>query len=128
MGYYKGLGKRSGFELGAFLVGIKNGDKIVTLAKVGTGISDLQFKDLGERLKACEVKNKPSDYEVPKMLEPDVWVEPRVIVEVAADEITVSPTHSAGYALRFPRMVKFRDDKSAETITTLEEVKTMFGI
>jgi DNA ligase-1 len=62
------------------------------------------------------------------MLEPDVWVEPRVIVEVAADEITVSPTHSAGYALRFPRMVKFRDDKSAETITTLEEVKTMFGI
>jgi len=128
MGYYFGKGKRSDFALGAFLVGVKDGDKIVTLAKVGTGISDLQFKDLGERLKAWEVKNKPSDYEVPKILEPDVWVEPKVIVEVAADEITVSPTHSAGYALRFPRMVKFRDDKSAETITTLEEVKTMFGI
>lgn len=131
MGYYKGLGKRSGFELGAFLVGIKNGEKILTLAKVGTGISDVQFGELGKRLKHYTIK--PIDhlkygYIVPKILEPDVWVEPKVIVEVAADEITVSPTHSAGYALRFPRMVKFRDDKSSEQATTLEEVKIMFGI
>ncbi len=131
MGYYFGKGKRSDFALGAFLVGVKNGDKIVTLAKVGTGISDAQFEELGVRLRKYKVQStKYNDfgYEVPKILEPDVWVEPKVIVEVAADEITVSPTHSAGYALRFPRMVKFRDDKSAETITTLEEVKTMFGI
>jgi DNA ligase-1 len=132
MGYYLGKGKRSEFALGAFLVGIQhtaNGEQqILTLAKVGTGISDAQFKELGERLKACEAKSKPNEYEVPKILTPDVWVEPKVIVEVAADEITISPTHSAGYALRFPRMVKFRDDKSADTITTLEEVKTMFGI
>jgi DNA ligase-1 len=131
MGYYKGLGKRSGFELGAFLVGIKSGEKILTLAKVGTGISDEQFKELGERLKKYKIEStkcKEFGYEVPKILEPDVWVEPKVMVEVAADEITVSPTHSAGYALRFPRMVKFRDDKSSEQATTLQEVKTMFGI
>lgn len=131
MGYYKGLGKRSGFELGAFLVGIKSGEKILTLAKVGTGISDEQFVELGERLKKYKIEStkcKEFGYEVPKILEPDVWVEPKVMVEVAADEITVSPTHSAGYALRFPRMVKFRDDKSSEQATTLQEVKTMFGI
>ena len=128
MGYYKGLGKRSGFELGAFLVGVKQSDKIVTVAKVGTGISDEQFRDLGQRLKACEVKEKPLEYEVPKLLVPDVWVEPKVVVEVAADEITISPTHTAGYALRFPRMVKFRDDKSKEQITTIEEVKTLSSI
>ncbi len=128
MGYYLGKGKRSDFALGAFLVGVKNGDKIVTLAKVGTGISDVQFRELGQRLKVCEVKTKPGDYDVPKILEPDVWVDPKVVVEVAADEITVSPTHSAGYALRFPRMVRFRDDKGVEQITTLDEVKTMFGI
>lgn len=128
MGYYLGKGKRSDFALGAFLVGVKKGENIVTLAKVGTGISDVQFGELGERLKACEVKTKPDGYVVPKILEPDAWVEPKVVVEVAADEITISPTHSAGYALRFPRLVKFRDDKSVQTITTLEEVKTMFGI
>jgi DNA ligase-1 len=128
MGYYLGKGKRSDFALGAFLVGVKNNENIVTLAKVGTGISDEQFKELGARLRSCETKNIPVEYQVPKVLEPDVWVDPKVVVEVAADEITISPTHTAGYALRFPRMVKFRDDKSTTTITTLEEVKSMFSI
>ncbi|MFZ2199436.1 MAG: ATP-dependent DNA ligase [Microgenomates group bacterium] len=139
MGYYLGKGKRSDFALGAFLVGVKSGDKILTLAKVGTGITDQIFGELGERLESIKIPNPKlqtlnkskilnsnnQTMIVPEILEPDVWVEPKVIVEVAADEITVSPTHSAGYALRFPRLVKFRDDKSAETITTLEEVKTM---
>lgn len=128
MGYYLGKGKRSDFVLGAFLVGVKSGDEIVTLAKVGTGITDQVFGELGERLEKIRTKNKNIEYSVPKVLEPDVWVEPKIVVEVAADEITVSPTHSAGYALRFPRLVKFRDDKGVEQITTLEEIKTMFGI
>lgn len=132
MGYYLGKGKRSTFGLGAFLVGIQhtaNGEQqILTLAKVGTGINDQQFKELYDRLKKIEVRHQMPEYEVPKILEPDVWVEPKIVVEVAADEITISPTHSAGYALRFPRLVKFRDDKSVEQITTLGEVKTMFGI
>lgn len=126
MGYYLGKGKRSDFALGAFLVGIRDGESVLTVAKVGTGITDLMFGVLGERLKNCTIK--PLDYlkygyDVPKALEPDVWVEPKVIVEVAADEITASPTHSSGYGLRFPRMVKFRDDKSVAEITTLEELK-----
>lgn len=128
MGYYLGKGKRSEFGLGAFLVGVKSGDEIVTLAKVGTGITDEIFKELNERLQTIKVDKQPEEYRVPKTLEPDAWVEPKIVVEVAADEITISPTHSAGYALRFPRLVKFRDDKSSEQITTLEEVKTMFGI
>ncbi|MBP9670046.1 ATP-dependent DNA ligase [Candidatus Woesebacteria bacterium] len=128
MGYYLGKGKRSGFGLGAFLVGVKHGEKVVTLAKVGTGITDEIFKDLNERLQTIKCDTQPSEYEVPKTLEPDVWVEPNIVVEVAADEITISPTHSAGYALRFPRLVKFRDDKSVGQITTLEEIKTMLGI
>ncbi len=145
MGYDLGKGKRSDFALGAFLVGVKSGEDIVTLAKVGTGITDKVFGELGRRLKKIIIKMKEADtpgvwepftpgvmgtvtYHVPKALKPDVWVEPRIVVEVAADEITVSPTHSAGYALRFPRLVKFRDDKSVEQITTLKEVETMFGI
>lgn len=137
MGYYRGKGKRSDFALGAFLVGVMGGknqktkeseQQILTLAKVGTGITDQVFGELGERLKHYTIK--PLDhvkygYVIPKALEPDVWVEPRVVVEVAADEITVSPTHSAGYALRFPRLVKLRNDKSLEQITTLDEIKGM---
>jgi len=128
MGYYLGKGKRSGFGLGAFLVGVMSGDQIVTLAKVGTGISDEQFGELRESLEKIKTKERSAEYVVPNILEPDVWVEPKIVVEVAADEITVSPTHTAGYALRFPRLVKFRDDKSVGQITTLDEVKTMFGI
>jgi ATP-dependent DNA ligase len=136
MGYYLGKGKRSDFGLGAFLVGIQgsagvhermNG-QILTLAKVGTGITDEVFKNLNARMQECKSAKMPMEYKVPKILEPDVWVEPKVIVEVAADEITVSPTHSAGYALRFPRLVKFRDDKSVEQITTQDEIVTMFSI
>ncbi len=122
MGYYSGRGKRSTFGLGAFLVGIKSGEEIVTIAKVGTGISDEQFGELYKKLRKLEIKSPRSEYKVPKILIPDVWVEPEIVVEVAADEITKSPTHTAGYALRFPRLVKFRDDKSVGEITTLEEV------
>ena len=102
-------------------------DKDLTLAKVGTGISDEQFKTLYNKLTKEQTNIKNENYVVPKILEPDVWVEPRIVVEVAADEITVSPTHSAGYALRFPRLVKFRDDKGVGQITTLEEVRGMYG-
>jgi DNA ligase-1 len=140
MGYYLGKGKRQKFGVGAFLVGVRgehsalhsgsvgDEDKILTLAKVGTGITDEMFKELYPRMQKCTSAQMPGEYSVPKILMPDVWVAPKIVVEVAADEITVSPTHSAGYALRFPRLVKFRDDKSVEQITTLLEVEEMFRL
>ena len=65
---------------------------------------------------------------------PSVWVEPEVVIEVLADEITRSPLHTAGrtdsevgYALRFPRLVSFRDsDKRPEDATSVEEVKELY--
>lgn len=123
MGYYRGKGKRTGFGIGAFLVGIRGkGGQIVTIAKIGTGLSDEQFRQLKEKLMKFENAKRPSDYLVDKILEPDVWVEPEVVVEVAADEITISPNHTSKYALRFPRLVKFREDKSAQEITSIEEL------
>ncbi len=124
MGYYSGRGKRVGFGLGAFLVGVRNKDKIVTIAKVGTGLKDEQFKEIKKRLDKLVSREKPKVYgEVNKMLVPDAWVEPEVVVEIAADEITKSPNHSAGVALRFPRLIKFREDKSWKQATSVEEVK-----
>lgn len=123
MGATSGKGKRIGFGVGQFLVGIKDGDKYKTITKVGTGLTDEQFRELNTRLKKIVTKEKPKEYEVNKDLYPDFWVEPELVVELAADEITVSPKHTAGFALRFPRLVNFRDDKRAYQATTIDEVK-----
>ncbi len=123
MGYTQGKGKRAGFGVGQFLAGIRDGDVFKTVSKVGTGLTDDQFRELVERLKKIEVKEKPKEYEVNKDLAPDYWVGPKEVVELAADEITVSPKHTAGFALRFPRLVRFRDDKSPAQATTLNELK-----
>lgn len=128
MGATRGKGKRVGFGVGQFLAGIRVGDKYKTVTKVGTGLTDMQFKELNARLKEIDVKDKPKEYEVNKDLFPDFWVTPSVVVELAADEITVSPKHTAGLALRFPRLIKFRDDKKAEQATTIEELKNLFEI
>lgn len=68
-------------------------------------------------------------------MEPDVWVESKIVVAVLADEITRSPVHTAGrdgdgrgLALRFPRVVGFvRADKSAEDATTALEIEEMYA-
>lgn len=126
MGYYTGKGKRTEFGIGGFLAGVVSGEKFLTLTKVGTGLTDEQFREMHRRLSDLEIKDKPKQYEVHADLHPDVWVAPGVVVELAADDITISTKHTAGYALRFPRLVKFRDDKSPDQATTLDEMKEMF--
>lgn len=126
MGYYAGKGKRSGFGIGAFLVGVlgENG-KIGTVAKVGTGLTDEQWLEMKKRADKIKVDKKPAEYEGDKMFNCDVWVEPKIVVEIMADEITRSPSHALGLALRFPRLVRFRDDKEVSEATTIEEMRTM---
>jgi DNA ligase-1 len=128
MGYTAGKGKRAGFGMGQFLAGIADGDVFKTVTKVGTGLTDDQFRELKLRLAKIQVSHKPKEYNVNKDLYPDFWVEPEVLVELAADEITVSPKHTAGLALRFPRLIRFRDDKSADQATTLGELKNLFKL
>jgi len=144
LGYYRGKGKRTGFGVGAFLVGIRDdtgndegvstnlgsvstSDVLKTVSKIGTGLSDEQFAELKTKADALTTpqNEQPSNYDVPKELFPDVWLQPGLVVEIAADEITQSPLHSAGLALRFPRLVKFRDDKSWQDATTLSELRAI---
>lgn len=129
LGYYTGKGKRQSFGLGAFLVGIRTAeDTYVTIAKIGTGLSDEQFRELYTRLQSYIVQTPDSRVAVTKTLVPDVWVKPEVVVEIAADEVTRSPAHSSGYALRFPRLVRFRDDKGPDGMTTVAELKEIAGV
>lgn len=127
MGYDFGKGKRTDFGMGAFLAGVfdSKNDKFVTVAKIGTGLTDEEWKELKIKSLELRIKNKPENYLVDKMADCDVWLTPKIVVEIKADEITKSPTHTAGLALRFPRLEKFRDDKNPQEITTLKEVEKM---
>jgi DNA ligase-1 len=128
MGYDFGKGKRTDFGLGAFLVGIRDekNEQFMTVAKIGTGLTDKEWKELYIKSKNQITKSKPSNYLVDKMAECDVWLSPKIVVEIKADEITKSPTHTAGLALRFPRLERFRDDKKPQDVTTLKEVEKMY--
>ena len=138
LGYYFGHGNRATFGIGGFLCGIWNEKEQVftTLTKVGTGLQDEEWIELKNRCDKLQVKNvddtKSKNNELssgpltnvlaPKALNPDVWVRPQIVVELGGDEISVSQTHTSGYALRFPRLIKFRDDKSPTDTTTLKEI------
>jgi DNA ligase-1 len=126
MGVNRGKGKRAGFGVGAFLVGIKDGNKFKSTSKIGTGLTDEQWRELDARSKSLEIKDRPKEYEVDKNLAPDAWTKPSLVVEILADEITKSPIHTAGLALRFPRLIRFRDEKGPQEATTLRELTKLF--
>lgn len=135
LGYYAGHGKRASFGIGALLVGVynKKEDSFETIAKIGTGLSDKGWRDQKKMCDKIEVKSKPKNVECAKELVPDVWVNPEIVCLIRADEITLSPLHSAGatkthhgFALRFPRIMGYRPDKSAKETTTVKEVERLY--
>lgn len=143
LGYIYGRGKRTAFGAGALLVGVydKKEDMFVTVSKIGTGLSDEEWQSIKQRTHGLELSHKPA--RVDSLITPSVWVKPEIVIEVLADEITRSPIHTAGaiitntdgkemreagYALRFPRLVSFRDkDKNAEDATSVKELIEMYN-
>ncbi len=134
LGYLKGRGARAKFGIGAVLAGVydKKADTFKTIAKIGSGFSEEQFKQLKSMLDDITVVHKPA--RVDSILQPDVWVDPKYVITVKADEITRSPIHTCGmhngigYALRFPRAVTFiREDKNIEDANTTTEIEEMFA-
>lgn len=124
LGYYFGRGSRANFGIGGFLCGIwdPNEQVFTTLTKVGTGLRDEEWMELKKRCDKLKVKEVPKNVRFPKILTPDVWVKPEIVVELGGDEISVSRNHTSGYALRFPRLITFRDDKSATDTTSPKEI------
>ncbi len=141
LGYIYGRGKRTSFGAGSLLVGLydKKKDEFVTVTRIGTGLSDEQWTEIHQRADKLKVDHKPA--RVQSLIEPSVWVKPEIVIEVLADEITRSPLHTAGmnklesgevqpgYALRFPRLVSFRNkDKRPEDATSVHELEEMFKL
>lgn len=108
-------GRRSDW-LGRLFLGCydEENDEYLEVGKMATGLTDEQFKEITEKLKPL-ITNEDGR---------KVDVRPEVIVEVEYEEIQESPTYSSGYALRFPRMKQFREDK--EQADSLEKVKGLY--
>ncbi len=134
LGYIFGRGKRAEFGAGALLVGVYDNkkDEFVSVSKIGTGLTDEEWREIHKRADKIKVEHKPA--RINSDLIPSVWIKPEIVIEVLADEITRSPLHTAGksndepgYALRFPRLVSFRShDKKPEDATTVKELIEMF--
>ena len=134
LGYLYGRGKRAALGAGSLLVGLYDPeqDLFVTVTKIGTGLSDEQWRSIRELTRGLEVDHRPA--RVSSLIEPSVWVEPQLVLEILADEITRSPMHTAGkvgdepgYALRFPRLISFREaDKQPEDATTVQELIELY--
>lgn len=134
LGYIYGTGKRTDFGVGALLAGVydKDKDEFVSICKIGTGLTDEEFREIRKRADKLAKKTKPA--RVNSLITPSVWLDPKIVIEVLADEITRSPVHTAGkegeepgYALRFPRLVSFRsDDKRPEDTTSVKEIVDMY--
>jgi DNA ligase-1 len=135
VGYVYGRGRRAALGVGALLVAVYDPDRdiFVSVTKIGTGLSDAEWRAVRERCDPFERDQKPARVE--SKLIPSVWVEPTVVVEILADEITRSPLYTAGaqgeqqgYALRFPRLVSFREaDKRPEDATTVTEIVELYN-
>ncbi|KAL3133936.1 hypothetical protein ABBQ32_008384 [Trebouxia sp. C0010 RCD-2024] len=132
IGAWYGKGKRTGV-FGAFLLAIynENTEEYQTISKIGTGFSEEQLKELADLLRPLTIKEPRSYYRYGETLVPDVWFEPKVVWEVKAADLSISPVHQAaagmadavkGISIRFPRLVRVRDDKNPEQATGAEQV------
>ncbi|MBK9713988.1 MAG: ATP-dependent DNA ligase [Kouleothrix sp.] len=88
---------------------------LLNVGKAYSGLTDAEIATLTEWFKAHTIK----DFGRARL------VEPRIVLEVAFDIVQPSARHKSGYALRFPRIVRIRDDKPAEEIDTLETVRRL---
>lgn len=135
VGAFAGRGRRAG-TYGALLMAAYNSkdDVFETVSKLGSGFTDDDLANLPKLLKEYVTKQKHP--RVNSLMQPDFWFVPSIVLEVAADEITLSPLHTcnmdvirdgSGLALRFPRFIgNWRKDKSPEDATSSQEMLEMY--
>ncbi len=115
-----GSGKRSGW-LSSFILSCRHEGKFLEIGKVGTGVKEkeeqgLSFEELTKLLKPLIIEQKGRE----------VSIKPHVVVEVGFQEIQKSPSYSSGFALRFPRILRLREEHGLFDIHSLDEIKRFY--
>ncbi len=134
VGGFYGRGKRGG-KIGTLLMAAYDPktDTFKTVCKVGSGFTDEDLDKMEELFKPYIISHKHP--RVDSKIEADVWFEPVKVAEIIGAELTLSPLHTCcynavrsgtGISIRFPRFIRWRDDKRAEDATTEDELLEMY--
>lgn len=110
----KGSGRRSAYYTD-YTFAVKNGDTLVTIAKAYSGLTDKEIMEVSRFV----TKNAIEKFG------PVRTVKAELVFEIAFEGIGFSNRHKSGVALRFPRIVRWRKDKTVDEIDDLEEIKKL---
>ncbi|TCJ17768.1 ATP-dependent DNA ligase [Flaviaesturariibacter flavus] len=113
----KGAGRRSNLYTD-YTFAVRDGDKLVPFTKAYSGLTDKEFAQVDAFVK----KNSLEKFG------PVRTVKPELVFEIAFEGIAASNRHKSGVALRFPRISRWRHDKKADEINTLEELKQLLEV
>jgi len=111
-----GHGKRIGV-LSDYTFAVRDGDKLVNIGKAYSGLTDAEIAEMTKWFLQHTIEDQGFR----------LIVEPRIVLEVAFNNMMRSDRHNSGYALRFPRIVRLRPDKLPEEADTIETVKEIYG-
>lgn len=110
----KGHGRRSNLYTD-YTFAVKDGDKLVTFTKAYSGLTDKEFAQVDDFVKKHSIEK----------FGPVRTVKPELVFEIAFEGIAASNRHKSGVALRFPRISRWRKDKKADEINTLDDLKKL---
>jgi DNA ligase-1 len=110
-----GHGRRIGV-LSDYTFAVRDGDRLLNIGKAYSGLTDVEIAQMTEWFLEHTVEDQGFRR----------TVEPKIVLEVAFNNIMKSDRHLSGYALRFPRIVRLRPDKLPEEADTMEMVKEIF--
>ncbi len=113
----KGHGRRSNLYTD-YTFAVKDGDKLVSFAKAYSGLTDKEFARVDHFVKNNSLEK----------FGPVRTVKPELVFEIAFEGIAASNRHKSGVALRFPRISRWREDKTVDEINTLDDLKKMLEI
>jgi DNA ligase-1 len=112
----KGSGRRSTLYTD-YTFAVKDGDKLVSFTKAYSGLTDKEFAQVDYFVKRNSLEK----------FGPVRTVKPELVFEIAFEGIAASNRHKSGVALRFPRIKRWRKDKKADEINTLDDLKGMLA-
>ncbi|RZK77795.1 MAG: ATP-dependent DNA ligase [Pedobacter sp.] len=112
----KGSGRRANFFTD-YTFAVRDGEKLITIAKAYSGLTDKEIKEVNSFV----VKNAIEKFG------PVRTVKPELVFEIAFEGIAESKRHKAGLALRFPRIARWRKDKKANEINTLDDLRQLLS-